>query len=85
MIRLSNTSMDSGMVLLEQTWVMVFLLGDKLEDLEIEAMTKGERELAREVFGEVVESAVVKQNSLKRNLVGIEARLLGSILKVQVG
>jgi hypothetical protein len=49
------------------------------------AMTKGERELAREVFGEVVESAVVKQNSLKRNLVGSEARLLGSILKVQVG
>ena len=35
MIRLSNTSMDSGMVLLEQTWVMVFLLGDNLEDLEM--------------------------------------------------
>ena len=48
-------------------------------------MTKGERELSREVLGEVVESAVVKQNSLKRNLVGSEARLLGSILEMQVG
>jgi hypothetical protein len=33
--RLSNTSMDSGMVLLEQTLSMVFLLGDNLEDLEM--------------------------------------------------
>jgi hypothetical protein len=32
-----------------------------------------------------VDSAVVKQNNLKCNLVGSEARLLGSILEVQVG
>ena len=44
---------------------------------------QGERELAREVLGEVVDSAVVKQTSLKCNL-GSEARLLGSMLEVQV-
>ena len=48
-------------------------------------MTRGERGLAREVLGEMVGSAVVMQNSLKYNLAGSEARLLGSILEVQVG
>ena len=48
-------------------------------------MTRGERELAREVLGEMVGSAVVMQNSLKYNLAGSEARLLGSMLEVQVG
>jgi len=41
--------------------------------------------IAREVLGEIVENPVVKQNSLKCNLVGSEARLLGSILRVQMG
>merc|ERR1719318_2076768 len=35
LLRLSNTSMDRGMVLLEQAWV--FWLGDNLEDLEMGA------------------------------------------------
>jgi hypothetical protein len=35
LLRLSNTSMDRGMVLLEQAWV--FLLGDNLEDSEMGA------------------------------------------------
>jgi hypothetical protein len=49
------------------------------------AMSWGERELAREVLGEVMQSTVVKQNSLKCNLVGSEARLLCSIHEVHVG
>ena len=36
LLRLSNTSMDRGMVVLEQAWV--FCLGDNLEDLEMGAM-----------------------------------------------
>ena len=33
LLRLGNTSMDTGMVLLEQAWV--FWLGDNLEDLKM--------------------------------------------------
>ena len=49
------------------------------------AIGRGELAIAREVLGEIVENPVVKQNSLKCNLVGSEARLLGSILRVQMG
>ena len=49
------------------------------------AMVRGERDIARELLGEMIENAVVKQNSLKCNLVGADSRLLGSLLRLQVG
>jgi len=49
------------------------------------AMVRGERDIAREVLGEMIVNPVVKQNSLKCNLVGAESRLSGSLLRLQMG